>query len=146
MRFFCWQKSAGSKTQRVSTRRQIYMRGFAPRKHPAPGLQPGLHRKTAFCFFSQCLQARFLPASDDSNLSPYIFLYRSHSLSSATSLYSGLTGQQSHARRNLFYRANLSLPAVNIITSFANPRRQNSKPIYKNNHKKTTKKRKPKLP
>lgn len=29
---------------------QIYIRGFAPRKHPAPGLQPGLHRKTAFCF------------------------------------------------------------------------------------------------
>lgn len=29
------------------------MRGFAPRKHPAPSLQPGLHRKTAFCFFSQ---------------------------------------------------------------------------------------------
>lgn len=26
------------------------MRGFAPRKHPAPGLQPGMHRKTTFCF------------------------------------------------------------------------------------------------
>ena len=34
---------AGSKTR-------AYMHGFAPRKHPAPGLQPGLHRKTAFCF------------------------------------------------------------------------------------------------
>ena len=34
---------AGSKTR-------TYMHGFASRKHPAPGLQPGLHRKTAFCF------------------------------------------------------------------------------------------------
>ena len=33
------------------------MRGFAPRKHPAPGLQPGLHRKTTFCFSaSTCRQ------------------------------------------------------------------------------------------
>lgn len=33
------------------------MRGFAPRKYPASGLQPGLHRKTTFCFSaSTCRQ------------------------------------------------------------------------------------------
>lgn len=39
------------------------MRGFVPRKHPAPGLQPGLHRKTTFCFFSQQPSFRRQPAS-----------------------------------------------------------------------------------
>ena len=60
------------------------MRGFAPRKHPAPGLQPGLHRKTTFCFLaSTCRQdgharhprqpASSLPASADQLLSSLIF-------------------------------------------------------------------------
>lgn len=58
--FFCWQKFAGSKTRRAAGK---YMRGFAPRKHPALGLQPGLHRKTTFCFFSQQPSFRRQPAS-----------------------------------------------------------------------------------
>lgn len=49
------------------------MRGFAPRKHPAPSLQPGLHRKTSFCFSaSTCRQdshtIHFAPAGN--GLSP----------------------------------------------------------------------------
>ena len=39
---------SGSKTQPAAGK--TFMHGFAPRKHPAPGLQPGLHRKTSFCF------------------------------------------------------------------------------------------------
>ena len=65
------------------------MQGFAPRKHPAPGLQPGLHRKTTFCFSASpagktatlnILQhpARSLPAPSDKHLSgpiPYRALH-----------------------------------------------------------------------
>lgn len=50
-------------------------------------------------------------------------------------------GQYSQTSRHLFYRANLSLPVANIITSFANPCRQNSKPIRKNSSKKINKKK-----
>lgn len=49
-------------------------------------------------------------------------------------------GQHSQTRRHLFYRANLSLSVANIIPSFANPCRQNSKPICKNSSKKAIKK------
>ena len=45
------------------------MRGFAPRKHPAQSLQPGLHHKTTFCFSaSTCRQdshtIHFAPAGN----------------------------------------------------------------------------------
>lgn len=49
-------------------------------------------------------------------------------------------GQKSQTSRHLFYKVNLSLPAVNIIPFFVNPCRQNSKPICKNSSKKSIKK------
>ena len=60
------------------------MRSFAPRKHPTPGLQPGLHRKTSFCFSTSiCVRhlkkprqpARSFPALAGQHLSGRI-LYR----------------------------------------------------------------------
>ena len=86
----------------------IFMRGFAPRKHPAPGLQPGLHRKTAFCFSVNILYSgltgqhppSFLQSTTPygcqhahsrrhpaSNLSPYISFYRPHDLSPHPAAY-----------------------------------------------------------
>jgi len=45
-------------------------------------------------------------------------------------------GQYSQTAVIFFYRASLSLPVANIITSLANPCRHNSKSIRKNNSKK----------
>lgn len=50
-------------------------------------------------------------------------------------------GQYSQTAVIFFYRANLSLPVANIITSLANPCRHNSKSIRKNNSKKAIKKK-----
>lgn len=119
----------------------IFMQGFAPRKHPAPGLQPGLHRKTAFCFSSNSLYSGLTGQHP-----PVFLLYRALRLTAASTLTPGTSRPITSRQPTSFYRANLSLPPVNTLSFLANSCRQNSKPIYKNNHKKTTKKRKPKLP
>ena len=154
------------------------MRGFAPRKHPAPGLQPGMHRKTTFCFSANtCWQtvtpgisrqpANAFPVTSGQHLSGLI-LYRALHFQVITTSLPAPAGNslsphifsyqptQPHASpqppfrldrpTHFFYRAKLSLPVANIITSFANHCRQNSKPICKNSSKKSNKKRKPKLP
>lgn len=52
------------------------MRGFAPRKYPASGLQPGLHRKTTFCFSAGITCRQTFKKSCSSQHSPPSFLYR----------------------------------------------------------------------
>lgn len=72
------------------------MRGFAPRKYPASGLQPGLHCKTTFCFSaSTCRQdghARH-PRQPATAFRRISFHTSPHNLPLARNLHSGLTGQ-----------------------------------------------------
>lgn len=96
------------------------MRGFAPRKHLAQSLQPGLHHKTTFCFSAgiTCRQT-FKKSCSDQHSQPSFFTehytFRSsllpsrrqpatalrrisfhtspHNLPLARNLHSGLTGQ-----------------------------------------------------
>lgn len=69
-----------------TAKRNGSMQGFAPRKHPPPGLQPGLHCKTTFCFSASLAcntvtqnipqqPASSPPASAGNNLSPYPSFY-----------------------------------------------------------------------
>ena len=139
------------------------MRDFAPRIYPAPGLQPGLHRKTAFCVSASSLysgltgqyppvfllyRALHLTAAD--TLTPGASrpvtlrhthpFYRPHNLLPSRSLHSGLAGQQSHAS-HLSLQSKSQSSGSQRHSIFANPCRQKSKPIHKNNNKKNNKKK-----
>lgn len=113
------------------------MRGFAPRKHPAPGLQPGLHRKTTFCFSaSTCRQTLKKSCSSQHNtcsrqpansLSPHSFHTSHHNLTLARNLHSGLTGQHTSALIFSFFFFHSTphkkrKPAKPISISFSNPK------------------------
>ena len=103
------------------------MRSFAPRKHPAPGLQPGLCRKTMFRFSASiCRQSsrrktagssnmqptRSLPAPAGQHLSSRI-LYRAPHFPVVYYFPPGASRQTTF--RSLLYRANHSLtPASNF--------------------------------
>ena len=68
------------------------MRCFAPRKHTAPSLQPGLHRKTTFCFSAGITCRQTFKKRCSSQHSTPLSL-QSTILSGRRSIHSGLTGQ-----------------------------------------------------
>lgn len=91
------------------------MRGFAPRKHPAPGLQPGLHRKTTFRFSAGITCRQTLKKSCSSQHSPPSFLYRAQHFPAAVPSLPAAAGQQ-------LFVAYLFIPAITAsrqpVTSF----------------------------
>lgn len=113
------------------------MQGFSPRIHPPPGLQPGLHRKTTFCFSSSpagktvtsnILQhpARSLPAPSSKHLSGPI-PYRALHFTTATTYLPAPAGQQPFA-------AYLSILAASQSSASQRPPFRLDRPMHSLSH------------
>ena len=122
---------AGSKTQRINK-----YAGLRAPQTPAPGLQPGMHRKTTFCFSaSTCRQdgharhprqpANSFPVTAGQRLSDLI-LYRALHFPVITTSLPATAGQQPFA-------AYLFIPAQTTSRQLATSFRLD-RPVYSRSH------------